>query len=492
MESLMPTWEQPIPFEIPILPPFPVDALPSKVKDYVLAVAESTQTPVDMAATAALTIMATCLQGKYKVAAKPDWIEPLNLYALMIAEPSERKSAIVNLMSKPMRAYEREYNIAHAADVEKSRMNKRILENKQKIIEGKVAKGHATDIELELIANELSSFKELRPLRLFADDITPEKLTSILAERNGIASIISAEGGIFDQLSGGMYSKTVNIDVFLKGHSGDCIRIDRIGRGSESVENPALTMLLAAQPSVIAGIMQNGTFRGRGLTARFLYTIPKSMVGSRNYYTKPIPAEAEQAYSELIYNLLDDRLNPTTDDPEIIILSSKADAELCNFTTTLEGKLRTSLDNISDWAGKLCGAIVRIAGILCRAEKNGCHKYMCETEPLAISHETICNAIHIGCYYLKHAKAAYSIMGADPVIKKCKAVLKAITQNQHTEISKREIMRLCRSIKTVEELQPALDELCEYGYIQCKQEQGTKANGRPTQLYYVNPLLYEN
>lgn len=492
MESIMPIWEQPVPFETQIVPPFPVDTLPSKVKDYVVAVAESTQTPVDMAATSALTIMATCLQGKYKVAAKLDWIEPLNLYALIIAEPSERKSAIVNHMSKPMRAYEREYNIAHAADVEKSRINKRILENKQKIIEGKVAKGHATDTELEQIAKELSSFKELRPLRLFADDITPEKLTSILAERNGIASIISAEGGIFDQLAGGMYSKAVNIDVFLKGHSGDCIRIDRIGRGSESVENPALTMLLAAQPSVIAGIMQNGTFRGRGLTARFLYTIPKSLVGSRNYYTKPIPVEAEKLYSELIYNLLDDRLNPSTADPEIIVLSPEADAELCNFATTLEGKLRTSLEHISDWAGKLCGAIVRIAGILCRAEKNGCHKYMCEKEPLAISHETICNAIQIGCYYLRHAKAAYSIMGADPIIKKCKAVLKAVTQNQTAEISKREIMRLCRSIKTVEELQPILDKLCEYGYMQRKQEQGTKPNGRPTQVYYVNPLLYVN
>lgn len=233
MEKFIPSWEQPIPFGTPILPQFPVEALPNRVKDYVVAVAESTQTPVDMAATAALTVMATCLQGKYKVAAKPDWIEPLNLYALIIAEPSERKSAIVNLMSNPMRDYEREYNIAHRAEVEKSRMNKRILENKQKIIEGKVAKGTATDSELEQIAKALSSFKELRPLRLFADDITPEKLTSVLAEHNGIASIISAEGGIFDQLSGGMYSKAVNIDVFLKGHSGDCIRIDRIGRSAK-------------------------------------------------------------------------------------------------------------------------------------------------------------------------------------------------------------------------------------------------------------------
>ena len=82
-------------------------------------------------------------------------------------------------------------------------------------------------------------------MQLYADDVTPEKLTSVLAEHDGIASVISAEGGIFDQLAGGMYSKAVNIDVFLKGHAGDAIRIDRIGRNSESVESPALTLLFA-------------------------------------------------------------------------------------------------------------------------------------------------------------------------------------------------------------------------------------------------------
>ena len=77
-------WEQPIPFEEVARPPFPVDALPSSVRPYVEAVAESTQTPVDMAATAALAVLATCIQGKYRVQAKPDWIEPTNLYILII------------------------------------------------------------------------------------------------------------------------------------------------------------------------------------------------------------------------------------------------------------------------------------------------------------------------------------------------------------------------------------------------------------------------
>lgn len=47
-------WEPPIPFEEITPPPFPVDALPSRVRPYVEAVAETTQTPVDMAGTAAI------------------------------------------------------------------------------------------------------------------------------------------------------------------------------------------------------------------------------------------------------------------------------------------------------------------------------------------------------------------------------------------------------------------------------------------------------
>ncbi len=50
-------WDTPIPFEKPSLPTFPVDALPKIIKDYVVAVAETTQTPVDMAATAEIYCM---------------------------------------------------------------------------------------------------------------------------------------------------------------------------------------------------------------------------------------------------------------------------------------------------------------------------------------------------------------------------------------------------------------------------------------------------
>ena len=69
----------------------------------------------------------------------------------------------------------------------------------------------------------IADFVELKPLQLYVDDITTEKLVSVLSDNGGHASLISSEGGIFDTLAG-IYTKNVNIDVMLKGYSGGCCR----------------------------------------------------------------------------------------------------------------------------------------------------------------------------------------------------------------------------------------------------------------------------
>lgn len=76
------TWEAPVPFKSVNLPMFPVNELPTIVSDYTRAVSETTQTSPDMAATAALAILALSLQGKFLIEGKKDWREPLNLYTL--------------------------------------------------------------------------------------------------------------------------------------------------------------------------------------------------------------------------------------------------------------------------------------------------------------------------------------------------------------------------------------------------------------------------
>lgn len=471
-------WETPLPFDEYDLPTFPVDALPETVRRYVLAVAESTQTSVDMAAVEALGVVSLCSQGKYFIRGNADWAEPLNIYTVVILPPAERKSSVLSMMIRPVEEYEKEENSRRNAGIIESQMVLSRLEKEKRSLVERASKGKATEEEVRAKATEIAKYEPVKPLRLFVDDVTSEKLTSVLAENKGCAAVVSAEGGIFDIISG-LYSRNVNIDVFLKGHSGDTIRVDRIGRASESIIHPALTMVLAVQPEVLNGLMSNNTFRGRGLTARFLYAMPKSTVGSRSFSTKPIPEGVRARYQALIETILS-----SDNEQEPISLDDGAREVLETLFNEVEGRLKGDLVEISDWAGKFVGAVLRISGIL------HVMKYPKDSMFDAVDRETMEHAVIIGRYFLAHAKAAYSLMGADTVNKDARHLLSFIKRERLAEFSRRDAMRLCRSFKTADSLQPVLNRLCEYGYIAVKPQEPAPGIGRrPSEVYVTNPAV---
>ncbi len=106
---------------------------------------------------------------------------------------------------------------------------------------------------------------------------------------------------------------------------------------------------------------------------------------------------------------------------------------------------------------------------------------------------TMANAIRIARYFTEHARAAFSLMGADITVKQSKYVLNAIKNTGLAEFNNRDIMRLCRSFKKVDDLRPVLDHLVDYGYIAVKDAGTYSGKGRPpAQTYIVNPCIYEN
>lgn len=471
-------WDTPLPFDEYDLPAFPMDALPEVIRRYVLAVAESTQTPVDMAAVEALGIVSLCCQGKYFIRGNADWAEPLNTYMVVIMEPAERKSSVLSMMIRPVEEYEKEENSRRNAEIVESRMIQDKLEKEKRSLVERASKGKATEEEVRAKAAELVKFEPAKPLRLFVDDVTSEKLTSVLAENKGRAAVVSAEGGIFSIMNG-LYNRNVNIDVFLKGHSGDTIRVDRVGRASESIIHPALTMVLAVQPEVLNGLMSNNTFRGRGLTARFLYSMPRSTVRSRSFSTEPIPEGVRVRYQDLIEAILS-----SDNEQQPISLDDGAQEVLETLFNEVEGRLKGDLAEIPDWAGKFVGSVLRISGIL------HVMKYPKDSMFDPVDRETMENAVTIGRYFLEHAKAAYSLMGADAVNKNAQYLLSAIKRERLTEFSRRDAMRLCRSFKTADSLQPVLNRLCEYGYIAVKPQEPVSGIGRrPSEVYVTNPAV---
>lgn len=154
-----PTWDEIIPLDDVNLPAFPIDALPDALKDYVVDVAESTQTPIDMAGVASLAIMSIAMQPRYKVVGKSDWEEQLSLYCMIVAEPSDRKSAVFNQIIKVIQSFEADYNERHSIDVLKSQEEHSSLEKRYKKATKDYENGKITKDEYDEAFSKYSSHK---------------------------------------------------------------------------------------------------------------------------------------------------------------------------------------------------------------------------------------------------------------------------------------------------------------------------------------------
>lgn len=494
-------WGQPREFPDYNLPAFPCECLPSNIRKYVEAVAENLQVPVDMSATAALAVLALCMSKKYRIDCNnKGWTEPLNLYCVLIAPPSERKSPLLRKMTDIIYEYENQENKRNKERIEQNILEKSVLETKKNALirckPNSVSYTPPTQEQLDAISREIAEFREVKPLRLIADDISSEKLNGLLAENNGRMAIISAEGGIFDMMNGKYSSNgVVSIDTFLKGYSGDPIQVDRIGRKSENIINPALSVLLAIQPEVLNGLVGNSTFKGRGLPARFLYSFPKSKIGSRDSDPPKIPSHVKEEYERTVQLLLG---LPISDEPQMIHLSSKALELSLSFAKELEPRLADELKDIGDFAGKLHGNIMRIAALL-HITRNVFTDNI--SEPM--QYETLANAITIGNYYLEHAQASYDLMGTSSEIEKAKYLLfrlRTIENNlKPTEkLTKRNIFKKCGGkFKRAADIVTPLEILCDYGYIRelppperPKDKNGNFKSGQPqSQEYEINPYF---
>ncbi|KKS11416.1 MAG: hypothetical protein UU63_C0006G0006 [Candidatus Uhrbacteria bacterium GW2011_GWF2_41_430] len=477
-------WEQPIPFDSFNLPKFPTDCLPDWVAEHVEAVAEDTQTPEDMAAVMTLGILAIPCAKAYKIEGKPGWEEPTNLYTAVIARPGERKSAIVNHIARPLFEYESEENKRRAPEIQKSLTEKNIIEAELSKLKKIAADKGGADNKAKALdkAEELSSFEEKTLLRLSADDITPEKLTALTAENNGRMAIVSAEGGVFDILAG-RYTAGMNFEILLKGHSGDRISVDRMGRSSIDISDPAISVALTFQPEVLKALMENPVFRGKGLNARFLYSMPVSKVGARNIKSKPVPPWAKESYSKYLQKML---FAEVPEQPTILKLSPEAFELSIAFAEEIEPLLVEELNNIADWASKLHGAVLRIAAILHVAEN-----ISSVTLVTLVTPTTIEKAIKIGRYFIEHAKAAFSLTGTDIDIERCKYVLNKINKKSLDTFSSKDIQRLCRrkEFESIDNLNPILKMLCDHEYLKEFSKEREGVVKKIDRYYVVNPYF---
>ena len=491
---MLPEWEAPAELSpAALMPAFPVDRLPVWIRDFVAGAATTTQTPLDLPAMLALAVIATLAAGRVRIQVRPDWEEPVNIYVAVVLPPGERKSAVFEMVRAPLNEFERAQLQHCLPEIGELRTRRAMLETAAERARKQAASkiGAARDSAMEQLQDlnrELDSVTVPAPPRLVADDVTPEAVTSLLAEQAGRIAILSSEGGIFELMAGRYNEGRSNLDVYLKGHTGDEIRVDRKGRPPEQIARPAITVAVTIQPEVVRSLADHREFRGRGLLARFLFVLPRSRVGGREITPAPLRREVQGRYRDCILAIA--RNLAVVEDVIWLELTPRADELLTQFRRELEPKLGDlgELGHIADWANKLPGACARIAGLLHLAERfdNGWS--------VPISEDSMSAALAIGRYLITHALAAFDAMAADPNLAAARHVLAWVRAGRLEVFSRRDCYQALRSrFRRVEELDPSLGVLQRHNYLREREAPETSGPGRRrSPIFEVNPLTHNS
>ena len=486
----------------PELPGFPVDTLPPSLADYACEVSATVQCAVDMPAVASLAACATAVQRSALVAVGDTHREPLNLWAMIAADPSDRKSETFGKVFFPVYEEQSEIERRLAPEIEAAEQLFNLQKGRLATLEKQYfrttgAKLDATKYEID---QARASMKEPPTTpRFTASDVTPEVMATILFQNGGRLSVIDPEGGGPIANAFGRFGDSgAKLENLLRAYRGDAMQIDRRGR-HETIFAPCLTLALALQPGVLRRIGGHPEAREQGFAARFLYSIPNTKAGTRLYQNRRMSQAAASIYKNRLARLL--RLpavatvNEQPEFPELALTGGGLEVWR-EYHDATEKDMRDGgpLAGCRDFAGKLAGHAARLAGILAMIESGGD----------AIGREIPADVVRRACvmmrdYFQPHGLAAYEMMfetGDNSLTSRVVAWL-----NRHqADLSKNPIFsraelyrHLCNGADVIDsdELDGPLAALVDRGYIRQVEPEGQNGPGRKASpRFEVNPIFF--
>lgn len=379
--------------------PYPVDALPTLLREAVLEVHEFVQAPQALVAASALASLSLAAQGLVNVRRDAQLVGPVSVYLLSVADSGERKSTCDAIFARPLREWELERREAMAGEVTAAEAAMAAFEAKKAglldAIKVQRRKGKdAEEAEQQLRALIADAPRPVLRPRLLYSDATPEALAFSLGNGWPSGAVLSAEAGaVFG--SHGMGQDTIlrNLALLNVLWDGGSMAIDRRSKPSFQLRGRRLTFGLMVQPEALRGFLERaGTLpRGTGFLARFLVAWPASTQGSRHYKEAPAVLPAVERFSRRIHALLDEPL--VTDEegalaPHIIDLNPAAQTQWISIHDCIEDELSSTGEfrDIRDVASKAGENVARLAALfhVLQHGPTGAINAQCVTDATAI------------------------------------------------------------------------------------------------------------
>lgn len=369
-EAATPHEKRPLFRPLPPAPAFPLDAL-GPLAPAALAIQQSTQAPLAIAAQSVLAVATLAAQAQRDVILPGGGRRPLSGLFVSVADSGERKSSVDRLALAPV--YEVEQELRQQSDGERAAyLNQKTAWDAAREHAKRTHKGNMDALRSALDKIGAEPKPPLDPMMLISDP-TPEGLTLHLANGRPTVGVFTAEGGLL--LGGAAFneeSRMRTAGLFNVLWDGDPLRRRRVGTGSTFLPGRRCSAHIMFQPVVGERLFGDPLLDGMGLTARMLIVAPQSTAGTRLFREPPSTAQAAlTAYNERVRYLLTRppqtrREMPDALDPPGMGLSVDATTAWVEFHDLCEREMSAAghLASIKAFASKLAEHAGRLAATL--------------------------------------------------------------------------------------------------------------------------------
>jgi hypothetical protein len=434
--------------------PFPIDSLPSPVREFVLEVSRALYCDTGSLATFVLVVLSAAVGTSRRVQIKRTWRPFPILWASVVAASGDLKSPPLELACEPMHA----------------RANKFRLEYEQSLEAYEEAKAEYEAARAAFKAGETTvrptpPEEPAKPPKLLTNDCTVEALGAALADNpRGITLILDELAALL----GGMdrYKRGSSDESFyLSAYDGRPHQIDRKGGDKPSIYVPrcAVPILGGIQPAKARELL-DASRRSSGFVQRLLFCLPPR----RAYrWTSDEPSGVTlHSYGALVSRLY--RLEESDTGPEIIQPSPEALEAFVAWTGEHAKRSRGMSPDLAAAMSKLREIPARIGILLHECEIAAGRQE--PGSPMAAG--TMARAIDIAGWFRNEARRVYELLEADSMTAgdtiladACSAWILETLWEQGGPMSRRELAEALGSAASPASVVSALAQLLARGAV---------------------------
>jgi len=482
----------------PLCPPtvsLRAEDMPPVLRDWCIDRAERFQVPVEMIAVLIVGVLSSLAARNFTIMplALGEWVVFLNLWALLVAPPSSKKSLLLKEATDLIEPYERQ---AFAKAQEKAHLiaaEVRIAAARAKGIERliqskkgeKLSQEELTKLTEDLAKLDEQSNRKVTTLRYMVSDATVEKLQEIIRDNpKGLLLARDELSGWFDDFT--KHGRESDRSFYLKCWDGNGSHpVDRIGRGSFPLNNLMLSIVGTIQPGRLKKHIRMAIEGGEGadgLIQRFQLTV-LTEIGE---HWEKVDREPNRQANEAMSRIVDKLATLNLEERRALQFTKEAQALFDEWHAQIEREARSreirTKEAYQGHLGKYGKMVPAIAAIF---------------ESISIENPATLEKVGVECLTMairwwevmqSHARKLYApefYTGVEEAHKLAKKIAQGSIFNG---MPVREIMRSgWEGLKKTDGVEMGLHLLEKAGFVQVVTHR--EGPGRPSKILYIRPGL---